>query len=61
MDSFIDEITPSYYEDAEDNAKQCAIIAVNGMIEEIRDYGDDNYRQVRMNYLQEVKSETEKL
>ena len=31
------------------------------MIEEARDYGDDNHRQDRLIYLDDVKSEIEKL
>jgi hypothetical protein len=42
-------------------AKQCAIIAVRELIEEAREYGDDNHRQDRLIYLGNLKSEIEKL
>ena len=42
-------------------AKQCALIAVEEIIEEARDYCDDNYHSVRMIYWTEVKQEINKL
>jgi hypothetical protein len=44
-----------------EQAKQCALIAVDELIEEARDYGDDNHRQDRLIYLDEVKDQLEKL
>lgn len=41
------------------NAKQCALIAVDEIIVEI--YLDQYYSQKRINYLQEVKNEINKL
>jgi hypothetical protein len=44
-----------------ENAKRCALIAVDEIIEEVRDYCDTNFHQERFNFWQEVKSEIEKL
>jgi hypothetical protein len=41
--------------------KQCALIAVDEIIEEVREYCDDNFHQDRLVYWQEVKIEIEKL
>ena len=42
-------------------AKQCALIVVDEIIEEVREYCDDNFHQDRLIYWQEVKQEIEKL
>lgn len=42
-------------------AKQCALIAVDAVIEELREYCDDNFHQDMMAYWQQVKQEIEKL
>jgi hypothetical protein len=44
-----------------DICEQCALIAVDEIIEEVREYCDDNFHQDRLVYWQEVKSEIEKL
>ena len=49
------------YLKANEAAKQCALIAVDEIFEETRDYCEDNYHQDRMNYWQEVKQEIENL
>lgn len=43
------------------NAKECAIICCDELIEELRDFGDDNHVQVRINYYTQVKQEIEKM
>ena len=43
------------------NSKQCALVAVDEVIEEMREYCDDNHQQDRMNYWIEIKQEIEKL
>lgn len=43
------------------HAVRCALIAVDEIIEEVREYCDDNFHQDRLVYWQEVKSEIEKL
>ena len=40
---------------------KCALIAVDELIEEAREYSDDNHRQDRLIYLDEVRTEIEKL
>ena len=51
----------STYRNCYEQSKQCALIAVDEIFEETRDYCEDNYHQDRMNYWQEVKQEIEKL
>lgn len=43
------------------DAKEYALIAVDEIIEEVREYCDDNFHQDRLVYWQEVKTELEKL
>ena len=38
-------------------AKQCALIAVDEIIEEVREYCDDNFHQDRLVYWENVKQE----
>ena len=45
----------------QEDVKQCALIAVDEIMEETRDYCDDNYHSVRMIYWTEVKQEINKL
>lgn len=42
-------------------AKKCAIIAIDEIIEEVRDYCDFNYSNDRMIFWHEVKKEINKL
>ena len=42
-------------------AKQCVLISVDEIIEEVREYCDDNFHQDRLVYWEEVKQEIEKL
>ena len=55
------ELTNKFFDDYGDmdweRAKTCAIICVDEMIEECRDYCDHNHQSDRMNYLLSVKSE----
>lgn len=41
--------------------RECAKISVDEIIEEVRDYCDDNHHQDRMSYWQQVRSELDKL
>jgi len=50
------------FECAEDEAKKCALIAVDEMINEIKEFDDEfGFSESRLNYWQEVKEEIEKL
>lgn len=42
-------------------AKQCALIAVDEIIEEVRDYCDYNFHQDRMTFFENVRFEIKKL
>lgn len=62
VDKFL-TTTIGYYEyyvgTNKEKAKQCALIAVDEIIEEVRDYSDTNHHQDRMNYWQQVRTEIE--
>ena len=42
-------------------AKQCVLICVDEIIEEVREFCDDNFIQDRLNYWSEVKQEIKKI
>ena len=42
-------------------AKQCALIAVNEIIEEVREFCDDNFINDRLHYWEVVKQEIQNL
>ena len=44
-----------------DTIKQCALIFLDEMIEEVREYCDDNFHQERLIYWEQVKEEINKL
>lgn len=61
MEDSIEELEGSYWYHS---AKQCALIAVDEMIEERKIFGYHDcavYQKKRMDYLNEVKQEIEKL
>ena len=45
----------------ESTAIECALIAVDEIIEEVREFCDDNFINDRLHYWQEVKTELKKL
>ena len=51
----------STFEHDIDTIKQCALIVVDEVIEEAREYCDDNFHQERLIYWQQVKEEINKL
>ena len=57
----IDNFQKYVHECNNSDAKQCALIAADEIIEEVREYCDDNFHQDRLVYWQEVKIEIEKL
>jgi hypothetical protein len=50
-----------YDEDAEEDAKQCALIAVDEILEDNVDDMSEELFDIRIEYWQEVKQEIEKL
>lgn len=44
-----------------EHIKQCALIAVDEIIEEVREFCDDNFINDRLHYWEVVKNEIEKL
>jgi hypothetical protein len=50
-----------YDEDAEEDAKQCALIAVDEILEDNVDDMSEEFFDIRIEYWQEVKREIEKL
>ena len=44
-----------------ENAKESALIAVDEIIEEVREYCDDNFINDRLQYWEEVKEEIDNL
>lgn len=58
IDSFRDEIDGGT---GHSDAKECAIIAVEEIIEEVRYFCDDNHHSDRMSYWLKVKEEIELL
>ena len=44
-----------------EESKRCSLIAVDEIIEEVREFCDDNFINDRLHYWQRVKNEIEKL